>query len=113
MNTIKRTDYRKKAVLRKKRMTVNLTEEEYRLVKENAARAGVEISLYIREMTLKGVVQARLNEEERGFFKEAVGLSNDLHQLVQLAKAGGITSVLPVFESYRNRIDQSLNQMHL
>ncbi|GGA89173.1 plasmid mobilization protein [Puia dinghuensis] len=115
MNTIIRTDYRKKAVavLRKKRLTVNLTEAEYRLVKESAAKAGLGIALYIKEMTLKGYVQARLNEEERSFFKEAVGLSNDLHQLVQLARSEGITSILPVFESYRNRIDKSLNQMHL
>jgi hypothetical protein len=94
-------------------MTVNLTESEYRSIEKSARKAGMLFSCYIREMTLRGQVQARLTKEELAFFMATVGLSNDLHQLAQLARTEGLTSILPVFEGLRDRIDNALTQMNL
>jgi hypothetical protein len=113
MNTKNKTDHRMPSKGQPYRMSISVTGDDYRVIKEKAQKAGLGISAYFREITFNGQVTARLTEEELAFFRATVGLSNDLHQLVKLARAEGITSVLPLFESYRNRIDNALNKMNL
>ena len=113
MSTKNKTGSRNQSKQQLHRMCISMTKEEYRLIKEKAQKSGLGISGYFRQTTFKGQVTARLTEEELAFFRATVGLSNELHQLVKLARAEGIMSVLTLFEGYRDRIENALKQMKL
>ena len=101
----KRKDWRRKAVKRVKRIAIYLTEAEYVLVQESARKAGLDFSSYIRGMTLKGYVNSRLSEEEKVIFRELVIISNELHELVKMAREKGLPQTLLHFETCRSRLD--------
>lgn len=106
-------DWRRKEVKRIKRIAIYLTEAEYAFVQESSRKAGLEFSSYIRGMTMQGKVNARLNEEDRHLFRGLVEMSNDLHQLVRMARESGLTAIASSFEVYRDRIDELLNKNNL
>lgn len=86
---------------------------EHDLLKTNALDAGIRFSTYLREMALKGTVTARMTEEEKELFRAAVAMSNDLHQLLKLAREQGMDHALNSFEASRNAIDNLLNKIKL
>src|SRR5258708_24928085 len=88
-------DWRRKAVKREKRIAIYLRPVEYVFVQTSARKAGLDFSSYIRGMTLQGQVNTRLNEEEKQFFRSLVGMSNDLHQLVKMARENGLSQMMP------------------
>jgi len=92
---------------------IRLTEPEYQLIQKNAREAGIPFSTYARRVTLKGKVYARLSEEDRELFREAVAMSNDLHQLWKKARDEGLEHALSSFEAGRNVIDALLNKLKL
>lgn len=98
---------------RVKYIQVNLTEQEYLVVQENSKKAGLKFSSYIREMTLRGSVDPRLNDDERHLFRELVAMSNDVHQLVKMAREQGVPAMMASFETCRGRIDEALNRNKL
>ena len=109
----KQKDWRRKDVKRVKRIAIYLTEPEYVLVQECARKAGLDFSSYIRGMTLKGYVNSRLSEEEKTIFRNLVVISNDLHQLVKMAREIGLSQTLLHFEACRNRIDELFKKFEL
>lgn len=108
-----KTDKRYKAVKRVKRIAIYLTKTEYFFVQESAKKAGLDFSSYIRGMTLEGHVKARMNEEERGWFRELVGMSNDLHQFVKMGREQGLLTVMLLFGAFRSRMDELLKKFRL
>jgi hypothetical protein len=101
------------AAKRNKRVAINLTEPEYRLIQKNAREAGASISAYARRVSLEGKVNARLSEADRELFREAVAMSNDLHQLWKKAQEEGVEYALSSFETGRDAIDALLNKLKL
>jgi hypothetical protein len=85
-----------------------VTRIQYFTIQHKATLARVNISDYMRQMALYGQVKARWSEEERQLFKELIGMSNDLHQLVKIAQKEGIQSAVLHFSQFRDRIDQVL-----
>ncbi len=55
----------KKAVKKESITGVRFSAIEYFLVKQKASKAGLGITVYIRQMALDGEVVARMSEEER------------------------------------------------
>jgi hypothetical protein len=98
---------------RNKSLTFWVMESEYHLLEKNALDAGRRLSTYLREMTLKGTVMARMTEEEKELFRAAVAMSNDLHQLLELAREQGMEHALISLEAGRNAIDNLLNKIKL
>ncbi len=90
---------------------VRFTKSEYFIVKHKAEKAGLKISAYIRQMAINGRVMQRLNEEERQFVRQLVGVSNNLNQLTKKAHQTGIQSIQLNLEAYTNTINELLLQL--
>jgi hypothetical protein len=88
------------------------TETEYSIVEQNASRAGIKISSYIRQMALTGKITPRLNEEERHFVTQLIGMANNLNQLTKLGHQDGLVTAAMMFEKYRNQIDELLKKFN-
>ena len=101
----------KKTIKRESATGIRFTKAEYFLIKQKASKAGTCITTYIRDMALNGNVIAKLNEEERQFVRQLIGISNNLNQLAKKGHQEGILTAVLLFENYRNIIDELLEKM--
>ena len=60
---------------------------------------------------MQGQVIAKMNDEERQFVRDLVGMSNNINQLAKKAHQEGLLKALLLFESYRNQLDLLLQRM--
>lgn len=98
---------------RDRRVTLNLTEPEYAIVKRNALKAGIKMGAFARVTVLGGTVVARLEEADRELIRAAVILSNDLHELATSARSAGQPVTAEVLEKARNKVDELLDRIRL
>ena len=91
--------------------SLRLTKMELYVIKSKATKAGLRITAYIRQMAINGKVTARLNEEERQFVRELVGIANNLNQLTKKGHQEGLLTAVLMFEKYRNMIDELLEKL--
>jgi hypothetical protein len=91
---------------------IRLTKVEHFILTQKARRTGMNLTTYIRQVALNGAVVARLTEEDRQFVRQLIQLSNDLHQLVLLAREQGTLKALLHFQSTRDKIDALLKQLN-
>jgi hypothetical protein len=101
----------KQDIKRESATGVRFTKEEYSALKEKAGEAGIGITTYIRQMALKGKVIARMSEEERHFYRQISGMSENFNQLTKKAHQEGILTAVLLFEKYRNGLDESLEKL--
>lgn len=97
---------------RKVNRDIQFTEKEYFIIKQNASKAGLKISSYIRQMALTGKITSRLNEEERHFVTQLIGMANNLNQLTKLGHQEGLVTAAMMFEKYRNQVDELLKKFN-
>ncbi len=90
---------------------IRLTKAEHFIITQKARRTGINLTTYIRQMAIHGTVVARLTDEDRQFVRQLIQLSNDMNQLVQLAREQGILKAMLHFETTRNKIDELLKQL--
>jgi hypothetical protein len=102
-----------KGLDRLKRVTLNLTEPEYEIIKRNALKAGIPLGAFARLIALEGRVLARLEDGDRELLREVVRLSNDLHQLAMSACSAGGVEMSESFILARNAVDDLLNRVRL
>jgi hypothetical protein len=113
MNKIRKKRRLKPDNLRKnKRMTIDLTEEQYGVFRKNAVAAGMAFAVYIRQLAAGGTVNARLSDEEKELFRKMVMMSNDLHQLWKMARDQGVEQAMAHFEAGRDAVDKLLNTLN-
>ncbi len=98
----------RKMVRREITKGIRFTKVEYFVVKEKASRAGTSVCFYIREMALQGKIMARLNEEERQFVRQLIGMANNLNQLAKKGHEEGFLRAVMLFEEYKGMIDELL-----
>ena len=89
---------------------IRFTKVEYYVIKEKAAKAGIGISLFIREMALHGKIQPLMNEEERQFVRQLTGMANNLNQLTKKGHQEGLLTAILMFEKYKNLIEEMLDK---
>lgn len=108
----KHTGGRPKKLVKRESITgVRFTKVEYYGVKQKAAKAGLGITSYIRQMALQGKVIAPISEEERQLVRQLIGMSNNLNQLAKCChKQGALTAILH-FEKYRIAFDELLEKL--
>lgn len=94
-----------------KYITVYFSKEDFKILRKRIAEANSSYSAFVREIFLHGKINARLNEEERHFFRELISMSNDINQLVSMARKEGLAKVMLHFEQYRKKIDELINKM--
>src|SRR6266700_4960681 len=85
---------------------IRFTKSEYFKLKEKADKAGIGITTYIRKVALEGKVIARTNEEERHFYRQLSGISENLNQLTKKAHQEGILIAVFLFEKYRDKLER-------
>src|SRR5690349_18820307 len=101
----------KKDEKRESETGIRFTKREYAILKEKATKAGMTMTTYIRQMALKGEVITRTNEEERHFYRQLSGMSENLNQLTKKAHLEGIITAVFLFEKYRNVMDAILEKL--
>jgi len=89
---------------------IRFTKSEFFVVKQKAAKAGIGISSFIRQMAINGKVQSPLNEEERQFVRQLVGMANNLNQLTKKGHQEGFLTAVFMFENYKKFIDELLEK---
>jgi hypothetical protein len=101
----------KKAITRDKNIGLFVTRAQYFIIQQKSAGAGVNISEYMRQMAIYGKVMTRWTPEEREVFKKMVGISNDIHQLVAIARQDGALRCMLLFEQYGKQIDEVIKRL--
>jgi len=90
---------------------VRLSKAEFYVVKQNAAKAGIGISLFIRQTAINGKIKPLLDEEERQFVRQLVGMANNLNQLTKKGHQEGFLTAVLMFEKYKNAMDELLEKL--
>ncbi|HEX9509374.1 MAG TPA: hypothetical protein VF939_02750 [Puia sp.] len=101
----------KKAIRQEKNIGFFVTYQQYFIIQQKASKAGVNLSDYLRQTAVFGQVMTRWTAEERELFKKLVGMSNDLNQLVELARKEGMLNAILYFEACRDKIDWVIKQL--
>jgi len=101
----------KKAIRQEKNIGFFVTRAQYEVIEKKVKEAGVNISDYMRQVAVFGTVVARWRKADRLLFKKLVGMSNDLNQLVQIARQEGALHSMLYFERYRGKIDAAIKRM--
>jgi hypothetical protein len=100
-----------KAIKQEKFIGYFVTHAQHFIIRQKAEEARVNISDYMRQMAIYGQVKPRWSEEEREWFKKLVGMSNDLHRLVEIAQKEGPLTAMLHFVAYRDLIDAAIKQL--
>jgi hypothetical protein len=101
----------KKVVRREIIKGIRFTKAEYYVIKQKASKAGTKVCFYIREMALQGKIISRLNDEERLFVRQLIGMANNLNQLTKKGHQEGLLTAVLLFEKYKNIIDELLEKL--
>ena len=101
----------KKIVKREKFSGIRFTRSEHFIVKQKALKAGLPLSGYVRQMAIHGNVKTRLNEEERDFVRQLVGMANNLNQVAKSCHEQGALKAMLYFENYRCQVDELLKKL--
>jgi hypothetical protein len=101
----------RKLVKREITKGIRFTKAEYYIVKQKASKAGTKICFYIREIALNGKIISRLNEEERLFVRQLIGMANNLNQLTKKGHQESLLTAVLMFEKYKNHIDEILEKL--
>lgn len=74
-------------------INLKLTERDFDLVKEQAAKLGMKATIYARGMVLKGKVKSRFTLEELDLMRKLSGMANNLNQIAKKANQAGFAKV--------------------
>ena len=101
----------KQEVLRDKFSGTWFTQQEYETVKQRAARAGMRLSVFLREVALKRGIVGRLTEEQNEQLKQLAGMGRNLNQMAHKGHAEGFLFALADFTSYRDKLTELIDKL--
>lgn len=102
----------KKRIRRETHVKVRLTKTERFLIESKAKQAGMRISDWFREATLKAKVMTRLTAEDRKVLHMLAGMANNLNQLTKLAHTSGLLTIAIKCGVLLAEIDQALKYLN-
>lgn len=102
----------KKRIRREVHVKVRLKTTERFLIESKARQAGMRISDWVREATLKAKVVSRLTAEDRRVLHMLAGMANNLNQLTKLAHTSGMLTIAIRCGSLLEEIDQALKYLN-
>jgi len=100
-----------KTIRKEIRACVRFTRPEYFVVKEKAAKAGLNASAYIRQLAIFATVRNRVTDEERQFIRQLIGMANNLNQLAKCCHQEGALRAMMYFEAWRADVDVVLKKL--
>jgi hypothetical protein len=101
----------KKARRQEKFLGFFVTTLQNYIIQRKAAAAGVTISDYMRQVAVHGEVKAKWTEEERQIVKTLIGISGDIHRLVEIAGKEGAVQTVLFFSKYRDVMDTIIKNL--
>ena len=101
-----------KAIKKEVLACIRFSKVEYFVIRQKASKAGLKASAYIRQIAINGEVIRRLNDEERQFVRQLIGMSNNLNQLAKNSYKEGMLKTMLFFETSRNEIDLLLKKIN-
>lgn len=108
----KRQGRPKKRVRQYRNVGFGVTEVQRTIIEHKAAKAGVNLSDYMRQVAVHGVVKARWTEEERQMVKTLIGMSVDIHRLAEVARERGAVQTAILFSTYRDIMDSIIKELY-
>lgn len=100
-----------KVIKREIRAAIRFSKNEYFIIKEKAAKAGVKPSEFIRQTAIYSTIKTRLTEEERQMVKALVAMANNLNQMAKACHQQNMLSALHQFQSELKQIDTILKKL--
>jgi hypothetical protein len=107
---IKHKGGRPKKLVHRKVTSLRLSKVEHYIIKSKARNAGLSMTTYVRQMAINGKITAKMDEEERQFVRQFVGIANNLNQLTKKAHQEGLLTAVMFFEKYSNLFDEFLKR---
>jgi proline dehydrogenase len=101
----------KQAVRQEKNIGFFVTKLQYAVIERKAQQAGVNLSDYMRQAAVHGIVKARWTEEERQMVKQLIGISVDIHSLARQAEEQGVAQTAILFLRYRDIVDSVIKKL--
>ena len=101
----------KKPIVQERGIGFFVTNAQYAVISQKIKESGVNISDYMRQAAMAAEIRPRWPPEDRQLFKDVVSMSNDLHELVKLAKKEGVVAALVPFEQMRAIFDQIIERI--
>ncbi len=90
---------------------IRFTKTEYEIIQQKAKSINVGDTSYIRQMSLQEKVNSKMDEEERLFARQLIGMANNLNQLTKKAHQEGLFSLIQLFEQYKKIVEDVLKKM--
>ncbi|MFN4315308.1 MAG: plasmid mobilization protein [Chitinophagaceae bacterium] len=115
METVKKT--KKKpgrpaiTIKRENRKTIRFSGNEYFIIKENAAKAGLKPSEYIRQTAIYSTIKARLTQEERLAVKALIGMANNINQIAKACHRENVLQAMFYFQHTIKQLDEILKKL--
>lgn len=91
--------------------SIRFTKAEYTMIEKKAAASGVSVTIYIRQICLHGKVIQKMDEEEKVFVRQLIGMADNLNQRTKKVHQEGLISAMFLFEKEKNMIDNFLEKM--
>lgn len=110
-NGRKRGGRPKQEIIRDKFSGTWFTQEEYEAVLQRAARAGMRLSVFLREVALKRNVVGRLTPEQNEQLSQLAGMGRNLNQMAHKGHAEGFLFALSDFTSYRDQLSELIRKL--
>jgi hypothetical protein len=101
----------KKAVIQEKFIGFYLTWKQYAIVQKKAEAGHVSISDYMRQVALNAYVKERWTPQQQEWIRKMISISNDIHQLMLIAREKGAAETEQVFLKYRDIIDEIIEKV--
>lgn len=93
------------------KITVKFATAEYYSLKAKAKKAGINLSLFIRNALQGSEVRLRLSAEQLRYILQLTGMANNLNQIARKANAGGYANARSEYLHLAIRIDNLLTTM--
>lgn len=88
-----------------------LTNQQDFLIRQKAAKAGLTIPDYLRQVAVNGVVKPKWTEEEQQMVRRLTEMYEDIHQLVEQAQKEGVLPGALLFTKYKGILDEIANTL--
>jgi hypothetical protein len=100
-----------KIIKRQIRKTIRFTGNEFFIVKENSAKAGLKPAEYIRQTAIYATIKARLTQEERAIIKALIGMANNVNQIAKACHQENVLQAMFYFQSTIKELDEILKKL--
>jgi hypothetical protein len=101
----------KKAIIRDRTTGIRFSKTEYFIVQEKAKKAGLKMTVFIRQTAIESKIISRLTMEEKLAIQNLIGQSRNINQIAKACHTEGVLKALLYFENFRSKIDLILQKL--